>query len=472
MGSSFLQQIIALLASPLGVVAAIGGFSLVLFASRSKEAAWWLLALCFFASSLSKFGDQFVTNPPALVFPLQQIREYGRPLTLLLLSMILLVGLQQESKRWRLQLIPWPIRYLLIVQTVIFLKTLFFGSLLFALLTFVTIAGVILAIRLGPSQWLQTPKDFHLGARAIALVGVLFLAVNGYQAIFDIYPITFVHGRFLGTTGNPQHAALLLASIIPCLLYLTEHNSSQSGIWFFFWQTVLFLTLLMLLLTGSRTGFLMLLSTILLFYYNHTVRLFRLAIFIVVSVGLVWLMLGSTQFAESIINPMFERLNNTDNTRSYVWQALWRSFTANPVFGAPLRGDRLLGYGESSWLGTAAALGLVGLIPLALVGFSTARMIGRLFILSRRRDVYSYQNSTVVAGLVAILIGSIFEASLLGNLSFSVLALFLYLVLGQFLLELQDGMDAPAPNLDSSTASRLYQIRNRLRQYRSRLVVT
>jgi hypothetical protein len=39
------------------------------------------------------------------------------------------------------------------------------------------------------------------------MVGVIFVIVNAYQALFDVYAITFVHGWFLGTTGNPIHAA-------------------------------------------------------------------------------------------------------------------------------------------------------------------------------------------------------------------------------------------------------------------------
>jgi hypothetical protein len=40
-----------------------------------------------------------------------------------------------------------------------------------------------------------------------------------------------------------------------------------------------------------------------------------------------------------------------------------------------------------------------------------------------------------MAGLLSLLVGGISEAYLLGNLTFSILAVFLYLVLGNYLIE-------------------------------------
>ena len=94
-----------------------------------------------------------------------------------------------------------------------------------------------------------------------------------------------------------------------------------------------------------------------------------------------------------------------------------------------------MGYGESSWLGTAAAVGLVGLIPLILFGGYSLQIIWNLLGISYRSSAYRFQANVVIAGLVALLIASIFEALLLGNLTYYVLMLLIYLAIGQYLVK-------------------------------------
>lgn len=206
MNTSFVDQLFDLLLSPVGLLTIVIGAGVVLQARRSRPVAWCLFSLCCFCASLAKFRDQFVSEPPALVFPLQQIRDFGRPLTIVLVGLLILLAFTKQAS-WRHRLLAQPVLFLMTVQIAIFLKTLYAGDIFFSFLSVATFAAVLLMMRYGPSRWLTDDKNFEYAVTSVALTGVIFICVNAYQAVFDIYPITFVHGRLLGTTGNPQHKA-------------------------------------------------------------------------------------------------------------------------------------------------------------------------------------------------------------------------------------------------------------------------
>lgn len=434
MDSSYLDQLFILVSSPAGIVGIVFGLLLTLYARRSRALGWFLFTLCCFSASLSKFRDQFVEEPPPLVFPLQQIRDFGRPLSVVFLCLLILTIVVKVKPSWRRQLLAEPVKYLIVVQGVIFFKTLISGNLAFALMAALIFATVIQVVRLGPSYWLQDNENFMLAARSIALAGSIFVILNLYQAAIDIYPITFVHGRFLGTTGNPQHAAALLSATMPCFIFLFESHQRNwvKGFWII---NLLFVGLL-LFMTGSRTGVLMAIATILFFYRNKGAAMVRLGIVIAVASAIVFpfigqdgFLLGADQAGVSV------RFLSAENNRSEVWAALWRGFSQNPIFGVPLEGSRL-GFGESSWLAAGAALGLAGLVPLCLFGAACLKMMSQLATISKQQPGMYLQCSTVISGLACLLVGSFFEAFLLGNISFALLALLAYLSLGQYLIEL------------------------------------
>ncbi|WP_099237310.1 O-antigen ligase family protein [Synechococcus sp. BDU 130192] len=441
MGSAFLSQFINLLSSPLGMVCAVIGVILAYQARRSPRMAWLLVALCCFAASLSEFRDQYVLDPPDLVFPLEQLRAAGRPLSLLLVGLLLWLGVETPNKQsWRQRFMPSAVWCLMAIQGLIFFKTFASGSLSFALLAFMTFASTVLMVWLGPSRWLQDDGQFYLAIWAIASVGVLFVIANGYQAFFDLYPITFVHGALLGTTGNPQHAATLLATTVPCLLFLMQAQRQQRQQ--IFWVIALVLVLIALFLTASRTGALMGCLAVLLFFRRGKNQFIRVAFFIGLFVAVLVPIL-STLDTNSVANQLLD--TELENSRLRVWRAMWNAFSAHPFFGAPLQSDRL-GYGENSWLAIAANLGIVGLIPLFFFGVSCIRLILKLDQIATRSPMYSLHSNTIIAGLAALLVGSIFEAFLLGTITFPSLALLLYLSLGQYLIELHQAMNSRLPS--------------------------
>ena len=249
--------------------------------------------------------------------------------------------------------------------------------------------------------------------------------------------ITFVHGRFLGTTGNPQHAGVLLAATIPCLMFLIQ-KLPRWNFAKFLWVATLVITLYFLLLTGSRTGLIMGAISILLFYRNNGGAWFKIILFLAVFAALIVPFLGTDSLGSSstgIDTAVSDRFTSTNNSRAGIWDGMWNAFMDNILFGSPLTAGNRMGYGENSWLSVGANLGLIGFIPMMMMGWESVKMIWQLIQLGNRNLYYFFQSSVVVSGLGSMLIGSIFEAYLLGNITFSLLAFLTYLLMGGYLIE-------------------------------------
>jgi hypothetical protein len=431
----FVNQLVHFIATPLGFILLGGGLFLALQANQKRPLlGWFLVAIFGFSASLNKFGNEFIKEPPPLVFPLQQIREVGRPLTIVLLVLLIFIALKAKNI-WRKKIMPQPLTYLILVQSVIFFKILVYGNPEFAFLSAATFGGVVLMVIMGPSRWLQNEENFQLGVWAIAMVGVIFGVANGYQALIDKYAITFIHGWFLGTTGNPHHAAILITATIPAFLFLFFHNEKHSWMkWI--WLGFLALAIFGLLMTASRTGTIATVVSLLIFFRRRGGNLLQIALIFAVIAAFVLPSLSPTDLDTSeLLSPTASKLSDLDiSTRTGVWGGYWGLFLKYPLFGAPFVGDRLR-FGESSWLGVLGSMGLVGAIPMFMFGWTSLQMIFKLDHLSKIRPDYYLKCSVVIAGLLSLLVGGASEAYLLGNLTFSLLAVFLYLVLGNYLIE-------------------------------------
>jgi hypothetical protein len=431
----FVNQLVGFITTPLGLMLLGGGLFMVMKANQSSpRLGWFLVAIFGFAASLNKFGNEFIKEPPALVFPLQQIRELGRPLTIVLLVLLIFIAFKSQNI-WRRKIIPQPFIYLILVQSVIFFKILVYGNAGFAFLSAATFGGLVLMVIMGPSRWLQNEENFQLGVWAIAMVGVIFGVANGYQALIDKYAIIFIHGWFLGTTGNPHHAAILITATIPAFLFLFFHNEKHSPMrWI--WAGFLALAIFGLFMTASRTGTIVAVVSVLIFFRRRGGNLLQIVLIFAVIAAFVLPSLSPTDLDTSeLLSPTASKLSDLDiSTRTGVWGGYWGLFLKYPLFGAPFVGDRLR-FGESSWLGVLGSMGLVGAIPMFMFGWSSLQMIFKLDHLSKIRPDYYLKCSFVMSGLLSLLVGGISEAYLLGNLTFSLLAVFLYLVLGNYLIE-------------------------------------
>ncbi|WP_310483505.1 O-antigen ligase family protein [Chamaesiphon sp. VAR_48_metabat_403] len=436
MNKTFIDQLFTFLGTPYGIILVAFGLLAIVKATKDRPTGWLLFSFCCFAASLNKYKDQWIREAPQLVFPLQQIRAFGRPLAIVLLILLLLLAFQTQSN-WRRWIIPPAIKYLAYVQAAIFAKTILYGDQEFAIISALTFGGILVMLQRGPGRWLADDKNFHLAIKSIAVAGLIFVVVNTYQYILNPQAITFTQGRFLGTTGNPQHAGVLLAATIPCLMFLIQGIPN----WTFtknFWSALLLATIYFLLLSGSRTGILMGVVSILFFYRNNGKAWFQVILFLALIAAIVVPFLQPENLSASstgIGTNVSDRFTSTSNTREVVWNGLLETFMNNILFGAPLAQGGRLGYGENSWLSVGAALGLVGFIPMVMMGWESVKMILQLNQLANRNSYYFFQSSAVIAGLGSLLVGSCFEAFLLGNITFSLLAFLTYLMMGGYLLE-------------------------------------
>ena len=436
MNKTFIDQLIGFISTPVGIIGIAIGLLMVVKASRDRPTGWLLFSLCCFASSLNTFTDPWTRVTPPIIFPLQQIRANGRPLAIVLLILLIFVALQTQNN-WRQRILPKAIDYLIAVQFAIFAKTLLYGDQEFAFISALTFGGIIFMLKRGPGRWMQDDEGFHLAAKSIAVAGLIFVVVNSIQFLINRQAITFLQGRFLGTTGNPQHAGVLLAATIPCLVFLIQ-KLPRWNFAKFLWVATLVVTLYFLALSGSRTGLIMGAVSILLFYRNNGGAWIKVILFLAISAALIVPFLGVDSLSSSstgIDANVSSRFTSTSNTREAVWNGMWNAFMDNILFGAPLTYGSRLGYGENSWLAIGSAVGLVGFIPMVMMGWESVKMIWQLIQLSNRNSYYFFQGSAVIAGLGSMLIGSFFEAFLLGNITFSLTAFLTYLLMGGYLLE-------------------------------------
>jgi hypothetical protein len=436
MNTSFINQLFSFLSTPFGIIGVAIGLLMVIKASQDRPTGWLLFSMCCFAASLNAYRDYWIRVAPPLIFPLQQIRAFGRPLAITILILLVLLALQTQNN-WRRWILPPAIKYLIYVQFAIFAKTILYGDQEFAIISAITFGGIIFVLKMGPGRWLYDDKNFHYAVRSIAIVGLIFVVLNSYQFLINRYAITFVQGRFVGTTGNPQHAGVLLAAVIPSLMFLIQSLPK----WNFakvLWVSILIVTTYFLFLTGSRTGILMSGISILLFYRNNGGAWLQTLLFLAIAAVVILPFLQPETLSASstgIDASVSQRFTSIDNTRSGVWTGMWNTFSNNILFGAPIGYGSRLGYGENSWLAAGATLGLTGFIPMILMGWESLKLISQLYQLGNRDSYYFFQSSTVIAGIGSMLLGSFFEAYLLGNLTFSLLAFLTYLMMGGYLIE-------------------------------------
>jgi hypothetical protein len=434
MNETFLDRLFSFLATPYGIIGIALGVLMIIKASSSRSMAWFIFSLFCFASSLSKFQDQWIKEPPPLLFPLQQIRDYGRPLAIILLISLVYLALQTQVN-WRQKVFPNALKYLIIVQFIFFLKTLLYGNFEIAILSAITFGGIIFMLRMGPGRWLNNDENFNLAVRSVAIAGLIFVVPNTYQYVISPYAVTFSHNRFMGTTGNPQHAAVLLAVTLPCLIFLIQ----TSRRWSFsklLWVSTLTAVMYFIVLTGSRTGLLMTTTSILLFYRNNRGAWFRLVLLVFIFIALILPFFdpGTLSSSLGINSSISNRFTSPSNTREGVWSGMWNSLMDNILFGSPLQGGRM-GYGENSWLAVGSNLGLVGFIPMIMMGWKSLKLIWQLNKLSNRDSYYFFQTSVVIAGLGSMLVGSFFEAFLMGTITFPQIIFLTYLIMSSYLLE-------------------------------------
>ena len=219
------------------------------------------------------------------------------------------------------------------------------GGFLAVFLAVFSIGGMLLVISSSMSTW----DDFVAILRTISLTGIALTMACTVQFLLDQNMLlTGVGRRFVGLSGNPQHAAGLSAVVATVGIWLVLNDRTK------FWKLLAMLAtashIVFVLWTGSRTG---LALTIIGFTSVFYARIGRSVIYapIVGAIGL-----GLLNLAESMgVKFGFDRLVSTDDTRSGKWMTMWEQGVSSPLIGVGL-GDA--GGSENGFLYGFASYGL------------------------------------------------------------------------------------------------------------------
>lgn len=356
---------------------------------------------------------------------LETLVQNGRIISMCLMAILLVVTLfksKQLRGAWHPPRLMWPVHA---IQVLLLIKMLT-GSvspvfIVQAAIVYALVAALgIFVVR----AWLQSERSLFGPAVALTTALIFFCAIVEYELRINPQGVLLDNGRLTGTCGNPQHAAVLLAACLPGPLYLLVQRSSP--IWLKICAVLLLVSVAHLtFLTGSRTGALMALIGLGLFFRQRAVP----AVVAVAAIYFVYVFLLQPE-DQDVAN----RLASAEDTRSHVWAAQWRGFLAHPLFGAPIRGDRL-GFGENSWLAILQSTGVIGGAMLLSLLVRITTLAYRLFQLERRAGRALPAVDFCLAGLVTLFVGSFLEAYLLGIITLPILALLTYSAASDHLLE-------------------------------------
>ncbi len=444
--NEYLEKFFGLLLDPLVFLGFAIGFVFLNLNRHSLKVRWILVALLALVASFAEYRDQYVPDPPDLVFPLETIRSYGRPISVIILLTLTIFIVFFKLGSDKLQDRYYILRALLAIQILVFVKNLIYGSTIEAILSFLIFLLIFNLFHAGVTRWANSLKMMHYGAWCIVAAVFLFNLMGLYQTSIDPWPMFFQQNRYLGMTGNPQHAAVLLASSLPVIFFLII--SSRQLHFKVFLIVLLGWSIYDLVLTGSRTGLLEAAVTGLIFLGGYSISSLKwgsaiLLIFLVVRTSINW------DFSQDV-NQNIEGYSTRRNTRIEVINSQFRQFLRYPIFGHPLRGDRLR-YGENSYGAVAAALGSFGLIPLIIFVRGLILIILKLWRKSKQNVIDRHYYLLVIAGIVSLLVGAFLEAYLLGNLTWPLIMILLYTTWGYYLLSLQDSKEVEAEDKQQYT---------------------
>jgi hypothetical protein len=413
MESGFTAQLdyaIETLSSPAGAIAMLLGVVMAVSLFFSPKVKWLVLTILFWVSTFAFFigpGKKVVR----FAFPLEQIRSNGRTIVTGMLLALLIPALI-SARGWRMRLVAPPLLAYFIFEMVVALRILMGGIVDRGLLSAFVYPVIFVSLGWGLSKWIHTWDDAHRVLKAFFFASVLFLLGSLYEMAAN-RSVALGAGRFIGTSGNPQGAAMNIALALPIAFYFVA-RPAENKLFRIFAACAAGILSIFLLWTGSRTGIVMAGVAIGLTFRTRIGRFLGVGLF----VGIVVLFaLQIYQESTITVSDMFLR----GDTRTRVWRAMWESFLEQPVFG---KMEGVYGLGENSYLSTAASFGLFGLIPLALF----MAVIGWYMLKSIFIRKYLGQEKAIIDLCIGVLcgnlVGGMFEAHLLGTLTLNVFIIY------------------------------------------------
>jgi hypothetical protein len=269
--------------------------------------------------------------------------------------------------------------------------------------------------------------DWYWMVRLFALTLVVWMLATMVQVAINPNAITLGNRfRFTGLTGNPQHAAALMATtcVITLWLWLNENHLRYRPLW----GVVGAVAVVMLGWTGSRTGMLMFVSGATLVLYSRVGRAILL-----LPLGA----LGAVGFASVLqasgIDLGLERLTSTQDTRSVAWATMLGIAIENPVLGV---GTAYAGNSENSYLYAAASYGALSFV--LLTGSIGMTFIMGIRLLKSKAIVekhFSKLCDLCCAIFVLFAVGAMFEGYAIARVSVMVVVFMMFVAMASRILE-------------------------------------
>lgn len=399
------DTVLRALSSPAILIAAIGGTVYLLFAMASPKRFIGVVALFSVVVSITPptLFDKTAYLP--LFGPLESIRIYNRYIAVVAGAAIAFAF--RTTSRIKSGLPPSGL-LLLAIHCLILVKNVL-GGVDLLLSTLLILAFIIVTFMVWDQLAISKSATELMGRYQALMAGTaaIFIAINLTQFVLGRPATMIIGGRFSGITSNPQMFALSVTPFFPVAFHLIKTRTPVilrslaiiAAVICLYWC----------LLTGSRLS-LLLIATGYAAYFRFSPS--QVAIVLALAVlAIAAIEIFDVDFGETQANRAF---SSTD-TRTAVWKGQWETFLANPVLGMDFKGNRVT-FGESSYLGAAAGLGLIGLV---LIG----SLLFRSLMLLRSSWQYFRQvkgngpGSLVLAVTLVAIAGSFFEAYLFGVLT-------------------------------------------------------
>lgn len=374
----------------------------------------------FIVASMGKFVNAYTEEVIPIASPFETLANNGRLLAVAILCAVTFLGLGVDKQ------VPKPqfnlaCKALLAIQAVIVAKYVFSGVFGFLGLA-ITVYACLWVV-----YYFVFPAILGTGVRAIPKIAELMLYIAFVFLICNLYLLraspagaSACEGRFHGIVSNPQLFALCNGMSSAAFFYFIADRRHAT------WKRLLAVfcagaSVYLAYLSGSRMGMVIMFANLVPFIS------IGLGFFIGLIGFLIWAfdINPGSWFGES---EAFSRITRTTDTRTMVWQSQWTAFTTYPLFGAPFTSDRLR-FAENSWLALLAGTGIAGFVPAVMFLLGIGQITSAVWeqvnrSVSRRM---SYEAKFLLGSILGLLVGSAFEAFLLGTLTMPLLMSYLIL---------------------------------------------
>jgi hypothetical protein len=406
-----------------------------------KNLVWLLTAITIFLSSLSTYNRNEIfygIEVPKLIEPLETLRANGRLLSagclifLLFFNIIVKSSVKEpKSKKQMNFFLKDTLISLLVVVHALFIIKFLNDSPIYLLFTslfpqFFFFVVILTIYNLGSD--LKTQKDFIIIVEYISLSAIIFILSNVVQILIDQNTVFYVANLFVGTTGNPQHAAIFICMTLPSLLFSLEQGwIDKEKVKFFVCLLTVCFSLYFLFRTGSRTGIISFALTTMFLISRANLVTLVISLFFGTFIFASWGDIITIDSSDAI-----SKLSNTSaDSREFGWKLALDNFNQY-LFGIPFDGELI--FVESTWLSLLSRLGILGfLISLLLVVNFFTKMKMLMSVDKIKRD-QKRQVTLITANFISAFVISFGEASLLGILTPYVIILMINVILFNFVI--------------------------------------